>query len=154
MSPFFWKTSTGLFRSSVTWEYTFPILLMAALAVAFAVLIGLQWRDLKSRVGSRVRWGLCLLRGGIYVLILIMLLNPTLVIQKVLRLLPELAIVIDTSGSMALSDSTSATDANRLNQAIDYLRSGSPSPLDTLAQTTRSSCINLMKRHSRSPPNN
>jgi uncharacterized membrane protein len=134
MSPFLWKTSTGLFRGSVTWEYTFPILLIAAIAVAFAVLIGLQWRDLKSRVGSGVRWGLCLLRSGIYVLILIMLLNPTLVIQKVLRLLPKLAVVIDTSGSMALSDSASATDANRLNQAIDYLRSGSSSPLDTLAQ--------------------
>ncbi|MDH3599114.1 MAG: VWA domain-containing protein, partial [Candidatus Tectomicrobia bacterium] len=134
MSPFLWKTSAGLFRSSVTWEYTFPILLIAAIAVGFAVLIGLQWHDLRSRVGSGVRWGLCLLRGGIYVLILIILLNPTLVIQKVLRLLPTLAVVMDTSGSMALSDSASATDATRLNQTLDYLRSGSPSPLDTLAK--------------------
>jgi uncharacterized membrane protein len=134
MSPFFWKTSAGLFRSSIIWEYTLPILLIAAIAVAFAVLIGLQWRDLKSRVGSAVRWGLCLLRGGIYGLILIILLNPTLVIQKVLRLLPNLPVVIDTSGSMDLSDSASPTDVNRLNQAIDYLQSGSPSPLDMLAQ--------------------
>ena len=134
MSPFFWKTSAGLFRSSITWEYTFPILLIAAIAIAFAVLIGLQWRDLRSRVGSGVRWGLCLLRAGIYVLVLIMLLNPTLVIQKVLRLLPTLAVVMDTSASMGLSDNASSTEANRLNQALDYLRNGSPSPLDTLAK--------------------
>jgi hypothetical protein len=41
MSSFFWTTRAGLFRSSVTWEYTFPIMLIALIAVAFAVLIGL-----------------------------------------------------------------------------------------------------------------
>ncbi len=135
MSPFLWQTSDGLFRRHLTWETTIPIIFIAVLALIFAALIGLQWHDLKLRVSTGIRWGLCLLRGWIYVLILIMLLNPTLVTQKVLRLLPSLAIAVDTSESMSLTDSdeTTPTDGSaRLTQALDYLQTGSPSPLETL----------------------
>lgn len=137
MSPFMWQTSDGLFRSRLTWETTIPIVFIVIIAIIFAVLIGLQWHDLKSRVMIGVRWGLCLLRGLTYVLILLMLLNPTLVTQKVLRLLPSLAVAVDTSESMTLTDpgdATASTPSTRLKQAVDYLRTGSPSPLETLAE--------------------
>jgi uncharacterized membrane protein len=131
MSAVLWQTASGLFRGSIAWEYTLPLGVIVILAVGFALLLFLQWRDLKSRVTSKVRWGLCLLRGIVYVLVLAMLLNPTFILQKVLRLLPSLAVVVDTSGSMTLPD---AGGKSRLQQAIDYLHQDTPTTLDTLAK--------------------
>ena len=131
MYPFFWQTSSGLFRSSVSWEYTLPLALILLIALGFVLLLALQWRDLRPRVTSGARWGLCLLRGFVYLLILGMLLNPTLMIQKVLRLLPSLAVVLDTSGSMNIP---AGEDVSRLQQAVDFLHAGAPSPLQTLEE--------------------
>jgi hypothetical protein len=60
-----------------------------------------------------------------------MLLNPTLLIQKVLRLLPPLAVAVDTSGSMALPE---ADGNSRLQQTLDYLRGDASSPLRALSE--------------------
>jgi uncharacterized membrane protein len=114
-----WHTTSGLFRGNLTWEQTLPSVVLLLLALGFAALLYLQWRTLRSRVPAGARWGLCLVRGGVYVLVLGMLLNPTLLIQKVLRILPTLAVAVDTSGSMALSEPDGTT---RLQQAIGYLR--------------------------------
>ncbi len=126
-----WQTAAGLFRSSLTWEYTFPLLVVLALAVGFVVLLVLQWRGLRSRVNTPARWGLCLLRGTVYLLILGMVLNPTLLIQKVLRLLPPLSVVIDTSASMALPE---ADGKSRLQHVLDYFHGDESSPLQALAE--------------------
>lgn len=131
MFPMLWQTNSGLFRSTLLWEFTLPLAVIGLLAAGFIVLIILQWRDLKARVGTGTRWGLCLLRGAAYLLLLLILLNPTLMIQKVLRLLPSLAVVLDTSSSMALPDEQGAS---RLDDALKYLRSGDPSPLETFAK--------------------
>jgi uncharacterized membrane protein len=131
MFPMLWQTNTGLFRSTLLWEYTLPLAVTGLLAAGFIVLIVLQWRDLSRRVATGTRWGLCLLRGLAYVLMLLMLLNPTLMIQKVLRLLPDLAVVLDTSSSMALPD---APGRSRLDSARQYLRTGTPSPLEAFAK--------------------
>jgi uncharacterized membrane protein len=131
MFPMLWQTDSGLFRSSLLWEYTLPLAVIALLAAVFVVLVVLQWRDLRQRVRSGTRWGLCLLRGLVYILLLLMLLNPTLMIQKVLRLLPSLAVVLDTSNSMALPD---GQRTSRLASALAYLRGGPASPLETFAR--------------------
>src|SRR5262245_45822452 len=129
--PFVWQTDSGLFRGSLTWEYTLSLVFTLLLALGFVVLLYLQWRDLRQRVSRRVRWGLCLMRGVVYLCLLGMLLNPTLLIQKVLRLLPPLAVVVDTSGSMALPE---ATGTSRLQQALTYLRSDQTPPLQALSE--------------------
>ena len=129
--PFVWQTDSGLFRGSLTWEYTLSLLLTLLLALGFVVLLYLQWRDLRRRVSRRMRWGLCLVRGVVYLCLLGMLLNPTLLIQKVLRLLPPLAVVVDTSGSMALPE---ASGTSRLQQALTYLRSDQTPPLHALSE--------------------
>lgn len=125
-----WRTASGLFRGNLTWEQMFPPAVMILLALGFTALLYLQWRDLRSRVSTGARWGLCALRGCIYLLLLGMLLNPTLLLQKVLRLLPTLAVVVDTSGSMALPE---ADGTSRLQQALGYLRDDASS-LRTLTE--------------------
>jgi uncharacterized membrane protein len=129
--PLVWQTTSGLFRGSLAWEYTLPRLVMFVLTLGFALLLYLQWRDLRRRVSIGTRWGLCLLRGLAYVLVLGMLLNPSLLLQKVLRLLPPLAVVVDTSGSMAIPD---AGGTSRLQQALNYLRGDAAAPLQALKE--------------------
>jgi hypothetical protein len=131
LHPFVWQTSSGLFRGGLTWEHTVPVLVVCLLALGFVVLLYLQWRDLRQRVSPLARWGLGMLRGVAYLLLLGMLLNPTLLIQKVLRLLPPLAVVIDTSGSMALPDTNGVS---RLQQALAYLRGDQAAPLQALSE--------------------
>ncbi|GIX48363.1 MAG: membrane protein [Candidatus Tectimicrobiota bacterium] len=129
--PFFWQTTAGLFRGTLSWELTLPPLLTVLLALVFAALLGLQWRQLRGRVPRLTRWGLCVLRGMVYLLILGLILNPTLLIQKVLRLLPPLAVLVDTSGSMALP---AEEDTTRLQQALAYLQRGEPPLVQALAE--------------------
>ncbi len=143
MFPMLWQTNSGLFRSTLLWEYHLPLAVIALLAAGFIVLLVLQWRDLRTRVRTGTRWGLCLLRGLAYLLLLLILLNPTLMIQKVLRLLPSLAVVLDTSSSMALPDGGGngpgnepgqAQQASRLDRALSYLRAGKDVLLETFAE--------------------
>ncbi|PON12731.1 hypothetical protein C2W62_38065, partial [Candidatus Entotheonella serta] len=143
MFPMLWQTNSGLFRSTLLWEYNLPLAVIALLAAGFIALLILQWRDLSRRVRTGTRWGLCVLRGLAYLLLLLILINPTLMIQKVLRLLPSLAVVLDTSFSMALPDeqgnSSEQTQGNRqktsrLDQALTYLRAGKAAPLETFAK--------------------
>jgi len=82
---------------------TLSVALTLIVAIGFVLLLILQWRDLRQRVSVPVRWSLCLLRAVAYLLVLGMLLNPSLLIQKVLQILPPLVVMLDTSGSMALS---------------------------------------------------
>jgi uncharacterized membrane protein len=67
----------------------------------------------------------------VYLFILGMMLNPALLHQKVLRLLPPLVVAVDTSASMALSDSDGKS---RLQHALDYLHQDESSSLQTLAE--------------------
>jgi uncharacterized membrane protein len=129
--PLLWHTTSGLFRTSLTWEHTFSGAIAALLALGFVILLLLQWRDLGRRVTAKARIGLCILRGVVYLLLLGMILNPTLLLQKVLRLLPPLAVLIDTSGSMGLPD---ADGRSRLQQALNYLRSDAALPLHALRE--------------------
>jgi hypothetical protein len=131
LPPLLWNTSSGLFRTSLTWEQTFPLVVVVLLTLGFLTLLFLQWRDLRQRVTAKARLGLCVLRGVVYLLLLGIILNPTLLLQKVLRLLPPLAVVIDTSGSMALPE---ANGQSRLQQALNYLHDDAASPLQTLRQ--------------------
>jgi Putative glutamine amidotransferase len=129
--PLFWQSSAGLFRTTLTWEHTFSLVVVVLLSLGFLTLLFLQWRDLHRRVTARVRVGLCVLRGVMYLLLLGMILNPTLLLQKVLRLLPALAVVIDTSGSMALLE---ADGRSRLQQVLNYLRGDAATPLQALRE--------------------
>ena len=129
--PFVWHTASGTFRSSLTWEMTLSFTLTLVIALGFVLLLLLQWRDLRQRVARPVRWGLCLLRAVAYVLVLGMLLNPALLIQKVLQILPPLVVMVDTSGSMALSE---PGKPSRLQQIRDYLRGGAHPTLPALEQ--------------------
>ncbi len=129
--PFIWQTASGTFRSSVSWDMTLSVALTLIVAIGFVLLLILQWRDLRQRVSVPVRWSLCLLRAVAYLLVLGMLLNPSLLIQKVLQILPPLVVMLDTSGSMALSESGKPS---RLQQVRDYLHSGEHPALATLAQ--------------------
>ena len=129
--PFVWHTASGTFRSSLTWEMTLSFTLTLVIVLGFVLLLLLQWRDLRQRVARPVRWGLCLLRAVAYGLVLGMLLNPALLIQKVLQILPPLVVMVDTSGSMALAD---PGKPSRLQQVRDYLRSGAYPALAALEQ--------------------
>src|SRR5919199_6382597 len=129
--PLVWKTASGTFRGSLTWDMTLSVTLTLIVAVGFVLLLVLQWRDLRQRVSGPVRWGLCLLRAVAYLLVLGMLLNPALLIQKVLQILPPLVVMLDASGSMALSD---PGKPSRLQQVRDYLRSGAHPALAALEQ--------------------
>src|SRR5499425_3443285 len=129
--PFVWKTASGTFRGSLTWDMTLSFTLTLIVAIGFVLLLVLQWRDLRQRVSVPARWGLCLLRAVAYLLVLGMLLNPTLLIQKVLQILPPLVVMVDTSGSMALSD---PGKPSRLQQVQDYLRGGAHPALAALEQ--------------------
>ncbi len=129
--PLVWKTASGTFRGSLTWDMTLSVTLTLIVAIGFVLLLVLQWRDLRQRVSVPVRWGLCLLRAVAYLLVLGMLVNPSLLIQKVLQILPPLVVMMDTSGSMALSEPGTPT---RLQQVKNYLHSGEPAALAALAQ--------------------
>lgn len=131
MFAFVWHTTDGTFRGSLQWDMTFSQGLTLVIAVVFGLLLLLQWRDLRSRVSRAARWGLCSLRALLYLALLGMLYNPSLLIQKVLQILPPLAILLDTSGSMGLAE---PGKSSRLQQAQAYLHSGEPSVLQTLAQ--------------------
>src|SRR5499427_4352591 len=129
--PLVWKTASGTFRGSLAWDMTLSFTLTLIVAIGFVLLLILQWRDLRQRVSTPIRWGLCLLRAGAYLLVLAMLVNPSLLIQKVLQILPPLVVMLDTSGSMALSEPGKPT---RLQQVKDYLHSGGQETLAALAQ--------------------
>ena len=83
---------------------TLSVTLTLIVAIGFVLLLILQWRDLRQRVSVPVRWSLCFLRAVAYLLVLGMLLNPSLLIQKVLQILPPLVVMLDTSGSMRLAE--------------------------------------------------
>lgn len=129
--PLLWHTASGTFRSSLTWEWSLSSALLLIIGLGLVALLVVQWRDLRQRVSGRVRWGLCGLRALVYVLLLGTLLNPTLLIQKVLQILPPLAVLVDTSGSMMLGEPGTPS---RLQQVQEYLQRGTPSTLETLAQ--------------------
>src|SRR5256714_10248055 len=128
--PFVWQTASGIFRSSLKWDMTLSVTLTLIVAIGFVLLLVLQWRDLRQRVSVPVRWGLCLLRAVAYLLVLGMLVNPSLLIQKALQILPPLVVMMDTSGSMALSEPGKPT---RLRQVKNYLHSGEQAALPALA---------------------
>ena len=130
-SPLMWQTQAGTFRSSVTWEATFPVVVVVVVALAFVALLVRQWLDLAPRTSRRARRGLTALRFGAYALVLMMLLNPSLLIQKVMVVLPQLAVLVDTSGSMGLS---AGGEATRLQGVVDYLHDEQRSALDNLAE--------------------
>src|SRR5882672_889585 len=129
--PLVWKTASGTFRGSLKWDMTLSVTLTLIVAIGFVLLLVLQWRDLRQRVSVPIRWGLCLLRAGAYLLVLGMLVNPSLLIQKVLQILPPLVVMLDTSGSMALAE---PGKPSRLQQVKNYLRSGEHATLAALAQ--------------------
>src|SRR5712691_3961114 len=129
--PLIWKTASGTFRGSLMWDMTLSTALTLMIAIGFVLLLILQWRDLRQRVSVPVRWSLCLLRALAYLLVLGMLVNPSLLLQKVLQILPPLVVMLDTSGSMALSESGKPS---RLQQVRDYLHSGEHTALAALAQ--------------------
>ena len=131
MFSFIWHTAGGTFRGSLNWEMTFSRSLTVLLAGVFVLLIALQWHDLRARVSRGARWGLCGLRAVLYLLILTMLCNPSLLLQKVLQILPPLAVMLDTSGSMGLAE---PGKTSRLQQAQAYLHGGEHPALQTLAQ--------------------
>jgi uncharacterized membrane protein len=110
---------------------TLSAALTLVIAIGFVLLLVLQWRDLRQRVSLSVCWSLCLLRAVAYLLVLGMLVNPSLLLQKVLQILPPLVVMLDTSGSMALSE---PGKPSRLQQARNYLLSGEHSTLAALAQ--------------------
>ena len=130
-SPLMWQTQAGTFRSSLTWEATFPVVVVVLIALAFGALLVRQWLDLRQRTSRRARLGLTALRFGAYALVLMMLLNPALLIQKVMMILPQLAVLVDTSGSMGLS---AGGEPTRLQGVIDYLHDEQRSALDNLAE--------------------
>src|SRR5580765_415277 len=98
--PLVWKTASGTFRGSLTWDMTLSVTLTLMVAIGFVLLLG-------------------------------MLVNPSLLIQKVLQILPPLIVMMDTSGSMALSEPGKPT---RLQQVKNYLHSGEHAALAALAQ--------------------
>ena len=130
-SPLLWQTQAGTFRSSVTWEATFPVVVVVVIALALAALLARQWLDLGPRTSRRARLGLTALRFGAYALVLMMLLNPALLIQKVMMILPQLAVLVDSSGSMGLGE---AGGRSRLQGVVDYLHDEQRSALDKLAE--------------------
>ncbi len=129
--PLLWNTASGTFRGSLTWDMSLSLVLTLLVGCVGMALVLAQWRALRQRVSGRVRWGLCSLRAFVYLLLISMLLNPALLIQKVLHILPPLVVLIDTSGSMGLAE---PGQPSRLQQARDYLHHGTHPTWETLAQ--------------------
>ena len=48
--PLVWKTASGTFRGSLTWDMTLSFTLTLIVAIGFVLLLVLQWCDLRQRV--------------------------------------------------------------------------------------------------------
>lgn len=129
--PLLWRSSSGTYRGQFTWEASLPPFVLGILTLILIVALIWQWRTLRQRVTLRCCLGLSLLRAFVYAFLLLMLSNPSFLLQKVREILPKLSIVVDTSGSMGLP---ATGDQNRWQQITKYLLGEAEhSPLQELA---------------------
>ncbi|MBA3686349.1 MAG: hypothetical protein H0W72_14075, partial [Planctomycetes bacterium] len=93
-----------------------PLVVLPVMALAVWGIARLARPELESQP-PQVQRGLAWLRRGAVALILLMLLEPTLTRLARERELPTVAVLVDRSGSMALTDrQMAATD--RLDEAV------------------------------------
>ncbi len=136
-------SSTGMLADSARafteahFAFSSPLPTWVLAAVAAVAVVVLVWYAMGLRRKVSGRWRTCLtaMRAGAVALILIFLLNPSIVEQRVLKLVPTLAVLIDTSQSLNLHDGEEGP--TRLAQLRDLVNGGTPSLLDTLSRDYR-----------------
>ena len=90
------------------------VLLLTALGVA---VVGLSWYDLRDMSRAR-RWTLIGLRTTVYLLAVLMLLEPALELRNVTKIKNHVAVLLDTSRSQSLRVTDELTRHQRAQQAL------------------------------------
>ncbi len=104
------------------------IILLSALVLVFTLF---QFRAARKRLGGRRSAGLFLLRLAAILLLIVLGLNPTWLVKKEVKVLPSLAVLVDTSPGMGLPGH--GAEGTRLDDARALLLGGSDPLLKQLA---------------------
>ena len=82
-----------------------------------ALVLGISWYDLRD-LSARRQWTLILLRMAVYLLAVVMLLEPALELRNVTKIKNHVAILIDTSRSQTLQVDDDTTRLDRVKAAM------------------------------------
>lgn len=119
------------FVKTFSYRPVWPFWLLALLVIASAGLLIWQYMRLKRHLTFRQTVLLCCLRAAALALLLFFAFDPSLLVSKTETVKPKLAILIDTSQSMALKDTN---DRSRLEEARDMLTQGEVPILNKLTE--------------------
>jgi uncharacterized membrane protein len=108
------------------------LIALAALAVLTA-----QFLSLKQRLSQPRSWGLILLRGLVYTVLIFFLLSPGLLERRITKLRRPLALLVDTSQSMSFPSSSDSSEGggkrgSRLDLVKEKLLTGKEPLIQTL----------------------
>ncbi|OGQ78867.1 MAG: hypothetical protein A3F90_09205 [Deltaproteobacteria bacterium RIFCSPLOWO2_12_FULL_60_19] len=115
----------------------FPWWAVAAVALGAAALLVYQFLGLRERLGSRRSGLLAVLRAAVYALLVFFLLSPGLVQKRVSKLKRPLAVVLDTSQSMAFPatfGNGAKPGKSRIDLVKEKLLEGKDSLMERLAR--------------------
>ena len=93
---------------------------LALLAILGAVVIGISAYDLRSLKPTR-RWTLVSLRGAVYALAVLLLLEPAVDLKHVSKVKNDVAVLVDTSRTMSLTVEDSKTRYERTRRALEQI---------------------------------
>ncbi len=96
---------------------------LVLIGLAIGALIYFLYLRPGYRINSGSRWGLVALRAGLLALLTIMLMRPVVVVPSVIPKSTSLAVLVDDSRSMQLTDEN---NRSRLDAARDLLKTDSP----------------------------
>lgn len=82
-----------------------------------ALVLGISWYDLRD-LSARRQWTLILLRMAVYLLAVVMLLEPALELRNVTKIKNHVAVLIDTSRSQTLQVDDDTTRLDRVKAAM------------------------------------
>lgn len=95
--PTFTQIKTTIANPLLPWQYML-------LGLAVFLLLAYQVWILRERITWGYFWGITAIRFGIFVLLILFLLNPTLLFQKLQKIPMPFAVLVDNSPSMSLAD--------------------------------------------------
>lgn len=113
--PTFTQIKTTIANPLLPWQYML-------LGLAVFLLLAYQVWILRERITWGYFWGITAIRFGIFVLLILFLLNPTLLFQKLQKIPMPFAVLVDNSPSMSLADNP-AKQESRLDKVKQMLLS-------------------------------
>ncbi|MEE8448552.1 MAG: glutamine amidotransferase [Thermodesulfobacteriota bacterium] len=119
------------FAGTLSLRLVWPAWLLALVVMLSAGLLVWQYHRLKRHLPTRRAVLLSCLRGVVLAILIFFAFDPSLLVSKTENLKPKLAILVDTSQSMALEE---ANNKSRLEGAKDILTQGEVPLLDRLTE--------------------